>query len=446
VLLLGCRATSTGSYDTIDEKVSLTSEFKGAPITLTVSPGRYAGAVSSLRYRGVEYIDVSDHGRQMQSAVQLDGLGECLNPTEAGSKADARKSTTSSKLIGLVAGAGELVTRTKASFWLAPGERYLPPSSDYHGYCSGEAIGRKNGAREARNKTVLSDFVVEKKLRFDKTTRNLLVVDTTWLMPSVHASANIEALTAYLPRSFGIFLVYDPQTKTLTGASASEVDSDRQHTTKAVIISRLGGREAMGAFAPAIMENPALGYMSFFDFPNADAPTTKWACLYYREHIKANKTYTYNCNVAVGTVDEVIKAIDIYSEYNGTFQIVPVFRFFKAPIHRFALSYRDGSSDGFSFEKTAFHMFLDGGPGLKRIDLCSESDGRSAFVEEADQCPEGHRRLAGYVSIRANAGLIPLFSFQHSKDVFVTTDRREGLQNGYVLRSIIGYVPDAKRL
>lgn len=442
VLLLGCQAGSSVSADTADKDVSIMSQFKGEAITLTVSPEHYAGAVRSLRYRGVEYIEVSDHGRQMQSALQLDGLGECFNPTEAGSKADARKSTTSSKITGLVAGAGEMVTRTKAAFWLAPGEHYLPPSSDYEGYCSGPAEGRKNGARQARNKTILSDFVVEKKLRFDTEIPNLLTVDTTWTMPSAHASANIEALTAYLPRSFGIFLVYDPQTKNLTGVSASDIDSDRQHTTKAVIISRLGGREAMGAFAPAIMENPALGYMSFFDFPNADAPTTKWACLFYREKIKAGIPYTEKCNVAIGTVGDVIKAIDLYQEKNKKADLTsPVYRFYKAPIHRMALSYDDGSSDGFNFEKTAFHVFINDGPGLKRIDLCSEASGRSVFIEKTDQCRAGHRRLAGYVGIHADAGLVPLFSFRQGNDVLVTTDRQEGVQNGYELLSVIGYVP-----
>src|SRR4051812_29750731 len=55
---------------------------------------RNAGAISSVVYRGIEHIDQTDHGRELQSAVQFDGLGECWNPTEAGSAADGSGSTS----------------------------------------------------------------------------------------------------------------------------------------------------------------------------------------------------------------------------------------------------------------------------------------------------------------------------------------------------------------
>jgi hypothetical protein len=63
---------------------------------------RYAGAVASLTFRGVEYIDIKDHGRQMQSASSVDSLGECYNPTEAGNRADRGRST--SRLLNATSG------------------------------------------------------------------------------------------------------------------------------------------------------------------------------------------------------------------------------------------------------------------------------------------------------------------------------------------------------
>src|SRR5918992_2143889 len=66
---------------------SISSSFGGSDIVITAT-GRVAGAIHSLRWRGKEFVNSYDHGRQIQSASSFDGLGECYNPTEAGSEAD----------------------------------------------------------------------------------------------------------------------------------------------------------------------------------------------------------------------------------------------------------------------------------------------------------------------------------------------------------------------
>lgn len=69
------------------------------PIQITLSPDKFAGAVSSITWNGKEFINIFDHGRQLQSAMQVDGYHECNNPTEAGSERDGRGSTSTSKLL-----------------------------------------------------------------------------------------------------------------------------------------------------------------------------------------------------------------------------------------------------------------------------------------------------------------------------------------------------------
>ena len=58
----------------------------GDVLSITTST-MFGGAVMSLIWRGVEFIDTFDHGRELQYAAHYDfrgNRGECFNPTEAG--------------------------------------------------------------------------------------------------------------------------------------------------------------------------------------------------------------------------------------------------------------------------------------------------------------------------------------------------------------------------
>ncbi|MFM8826109.1 MAG: hypothetical protein ACKOFT_03410, partial [Actinomycetota bacterium] len=63
----------------------------GSEIVITTT-SRLAGAIHSLTWNGREFIDSLDHGRQLQSASNLDVDGrfhnETFNPTEAGAERD----------------------------------------------------------------------------------------------------------------------------------------------------------------------------------------------------------------------------------------------------------------------------------------------------------------------------------------------------------------------
>lgn len=79
---------------------------------------RFAGAIASLRYGGLEFINNDDHGRQLQMAVSLDPRPECLMPTEAGSNADGSGPASTSQLYAGQVGAGTWQTSTFAAYWL----------------------------------------------------------------------------------------------------------------------------------------------------------------------------------------------------------------------------------------------------------------------------------------------------------------------------------------
>jgi hypothetical protein len=96
----------------------------GRPLVIRTT-SRLAGAIDSIKWAGVEFIDSHDHGRQLQSALNADVDGvfhvECYNPTEAGSVVDALGPKSTSRLEFLSAKDDILTTRTRMAFWLAPG-------------------------------------------------------------------------------------------------------------------------------------------------------------------------------------------------------------------------------------------------------------------------------------------------------------------------------------
>jgi hypothetical protein len=109
---------------------------------------RLAGAIDSLTWDGKEFINSVDHGRQLQSASNLDAgspiSDETYNPTEAGSRADHVGPASSSVLLSLKADGNVLETRSRMAFWLKPGE--------------------KSGPNLAKNTTIVSDHVLAKRV------------------------------------------------------------------------------------------------------------------------------------------------------------------------------------------------------------------------------------------------------------------------------------------
>lgn len=84
---------------------------------------RTAGAIDSLYHNGREYINSWDHGRQMQFAWVVDGVGECNNPTEAGSSSDGIRSATSSHWVSHAETTNSFTTVSFPAFWAKTTER-----------------------------------------------------------------------------------------------------------------------------------------------------------------------------------------------------------------------------------------------------------------------------------------------------------------------------------
>lgn len=246
---------------------------------------RCAGAVHSLIWRGKEFIDSADHGRQMQSASNFDAgsaiTSETFNPTEAGSLLDGAGPSSTSRLLQMKTGSNWLETTTQMAFWLPP--------------------GGASGGNPAKNKAELSNHLASKRVAIGAQSRpHLISYDVTFTLPKdeVHQTAVFESLTGYMPAEFSRFWVFDPESRSLAPLSDGPGEQPLP-----VILATEDGAFAMGIFSP---EKKAKGYGRWrFERERV----VKWNCVFRVSQPKPGGQYRYRHFVAVGTLEDVKEEI-----------------------------------------------------------------------------------------------------------------------------------------
>lgn len=222
---------------------------------------RLAGAIHSLTWKGTEFIDSFDHGRQLQSASNLDLQSlftpETFNPTEAGSRDDGHGDTSTSRLLHMITTANSLQSSTQMAFWLKPGQE-----SDRH---------------LAKNRTLLSDHLLTKRVVIGyRQLPQVIQYDVTFSLPLTekHNFAQFEAVTGYMPAEFEKFWKYNAEKREL-----EELSDGPGEQSAPVVLATATGHRAMGVFSP---DQPSPGFANAgygrFRFP--EAKVTKWNCVF----------------------------------------------------------------------------------------------------------------------------------------------------------------------
>lgn len=258
----------------------------GSEIVITTT-ARVAGAIHSLRWNGREFLDSTDHGRQLQSAVNLDVggvlLDETFNPTEAGSVRDGAGPTSSSRLLWLSAAGRELQTVSRMAFWLAPGD--------------------SSAGHAARNTEALSNHLLQKRVVIGAGgLEHAIRHEIAFTLPADerHTRCTFEVLTGYMPDDFDSFHgLRDDDTLVPLPAGRGEQPLP-------IVASTTAGDHAIGAWSPTRARTtsrpPAYGR---FTFP--DHRVVKWNCVVREARADGLEpgTYRHVVWVAVGTREQV---------------------------------------------------------------------------------------------------------------------------------------------
>ena len=256
----------------------------GASDIVIRTTARTAGAIHSLTWGGKEFVDSFDHGRQIQSASNFDSgqkfVPEVFNPTEAGSMADGRGATSTSKLLELSAKGNELVTLNRMAFWLKPGEKSL--------------------GNPARNTVALSDHYLAKRVTIGyKELPHAIEYRVTFLVPSgeKHTYAQFEAVTGYMPPEFDTFLRFkakEGKLQPLTDGPGEQADP--------VVLATADGKHAMGVYAP---ELPSKGFegAGYGRFRFVPEKVVKWNCVFRlrNQDCVPGGDHQFRCFVVVST-------------------------------------------------------------------------------------------------------------------------------------------------
>ena len=253
----------------------------GSTIELQTS-ARFAGAVTSLVFRGKQFVDSRDHGRELQSAASFDSLGECFNPTEAGSVADGDKQTTTSKLLGVKSGPNWIATQTDMAFW-------LPPGYDYKRQC-----GMSPTATHAMNNTPTGGHILDKRIELGAEGQPNVIADhVTFTVPEAHGYGVFEAATLYTPKDFS------KRYELNLGDGKVEPATVVGEQGSPVILATADGKNAAGLYSP-FLPQAGRGYGTF-TFPD----TNKINCVFREKPIAAGQKFNYVCDLVVGSLDEV---------------------------------------------------------------------------------------------------------------------------------------------
>lgn len=416
----------------------------GSPLVITASPEVFGGAIYSLQWRGVEFINSTDHGRELQSASSFDGFGECYNPTEAGSRADGDKPTSSSQLLYASSTANSLHTQAKMAFWLLPGEDY------------GRTCGSRPGFTTAQNTTVTSEHILEKNVTIGfNGIQNVIDYQITFHIPENRTSATFEALTGYMPAQFSRFLTYDPANGTASALKSLSYVAGEQ--AKPIIFSNERGTRAMGVYSPDLPSAHLNGY-GRFQFSNiSGSDPNKWNCV-FRENDIVPGAYQYSCFVVIGNVNQVIKGIhSLHAYFHPALAAVGIpkytfnpglYRFYKSGDHLLTKSYIEGELKNYSYEGIAFRYhasMLDNQMHL--LYRCRTLNARYGhFVSSSANCEgQAYEAEYGYVSDlpRTDYTAIHRFFDVTSANHLTTTNYQEGVDAGYTYEGILGYAPIA---
>lgn len=259
---------------------------KQGGITIMADAG-WGGSIISAQYYGYELVDMFDHGREIQSALSFDDLGECYNPTEAGRYGDI--SGSQSEVLDMSVKNNVLHTITDAAFW-------LPPGMTYFGQRCGTAVPY---LYEAQNHTDVGGYLIEKTVQFDGP--NSLRFDLSYTVPNFHEKGTFE-FTGYLQEPYQFFYTFNPATGVMADLKAGETVDIGEQPLPVILTNHT---VAMGVYAkPDNKGGPGFGRWKFYS-----SRVNKWNVVWRERKIQPGTIINRTAWVCIGTERDVMQCL-----------------------------------------------------------------------------------------------------------------------------------------
>jgi hypothetical protein len=273
-------------------RAAISAPYRDSAIAIGFSR-RTAGAIDSLTWRGHQFVNANDHGREFQSASSFDGKGECFNPTEAGSAADATGDRSTSKLLSLEIADRTITTKSLMAYWIGPGGQ----SGNCHGTTT-TVESPLSGDRLTKRITIGSHGLP-----------NVIRYEVIFSVPEERHQAGFEAVTGYMPPDFNKFWLYDPANDSLSSQAENTGSQDLP-----LLVSTANGDFALGIVSPHEAPGGSAGRHLYgrWDFtqPKIVSPTTKWNS-YFKFATIAAGDHAFVTYILVGSLDDVRSGLHV---------------------------------------------------------------------------------------------------------------------------------------
>lgn len=285
---------------------TITAPVFGLPLTISTS-SQYAGAISSLKWNGKEFVDDWDHGRQFQTNAQFFNRYECYNPYEAGNKLDGQLPTTSSKLLSLTASGNTLDSTTQMAWYVAPGE---DPNGD------GAHCGDPSQWLPAPTyTTILSDYQVHKKVTIGFAGIENVIEHWSDLFIPEQVKGGLIQITEVMPYEFSNVWTYDVISKSYRKIRAASGEDDQVK-----VMTTGDGAYAMAFYSPELLQpygnGTGQGYRWGLVFPDPiNYPEPNYACagvgsVDHFDSFNGPGWTSDRAYLVVGNMDQVKQGID----------------------------------------------------------------------------------------------------------------------------------------
>jgi hypothetical protein len=323
VALLACSYTANAQCPapgtTVNGNKSISANVLGSTLTISTSDA-YKGAITSITWRGKQFIDAADPGRELQTSVfpqpaadvnEADWV-ECYNPEEADQW---------SKLRSISAVGNVLTARTQLGFYLAPWE---------YGECGGHN-DPSTGLGHAHNQCTLSNYILEKTVTIGFAgIENVIEYVAKVTIPEELARGEI-VIAAYGPRNLGCDKTYDFRAGRFMGSDDVYYCPDTKYLatgSSSYPVAMIEGYTGLGMamYSPELMQpmpdasHPIVNpFLQWVMFPGATPTSVFWGRFVQSTPYHTGEVATRRVYLVLGNLEEMRSALQQLHSYFNKF-------------------------------------------------------------------------------------------------------------------------------